>query len=200
MRKGVRPDQVLAILEGWQDDQTRREHLKGCLSDDGVHCDPTVEGRGPRCRQKVMSVTNDVRVELYRSFIEDCRAPSPEEIGERLGQPVEQVRASLRELRDQDVIALEPNTHEVWLVHPFCATEAPFRVISGSRSWPSICIWDALGILAVVGADGTVTTKCPDCGDDLVLRIEEGEIRGPSDCVVHFGVPASAWYEDIAFT
>jgi len=147
-----------------------------------------------------MSVTNDVRVELYRSFIEDCRAPSPEEIGERLGLPVEQVRASLRELHDQDVIALQPDTGDVWLAHPFCATEAPFRVLAGGRSWASICIWDALGILALIDEDGAVTTACPDCGDDLELRIEDGEVQGPSECVVHFGVPARRWYEDVAFT
>ena len=71
-----------------------------------------------------MGVTNDVRVELYRGFIKECRAPSPDEIAERLRIPIEQVRASLRKLHDQDVIALQPATEDVWLVHPFSATDA----------------------------------------------------------------------------
>ena len=147
-----------------------------------------------------MGVTNDVRVELYRGFIKECRAPSPDEIAERVRIPIEQVRASLRQLHDQDVIALQPATEDVWLVHPFSATEAPFRVVSGTRAWPSICVWDALGILALIGEDGVVTTRCPDCGSDLELRVQDGHVVCPLDYVVHFGVPVRAWYDDIAFT
>ena len=147
-----------------------------------------------------MAVTNDVRVEVYRSFVEDMRSPSPEEIGERLGEPTDGVRAALGELAEQDVIAFRPGTDELWLAHPFCATDAPFAVTSGQRRWQAICIWDALGILALIEADGRVETACPDCGDALEVVVQDGAVRGPADAIVHFGVRARSWYEDVAHT
>jgi len=141
-----------------------------------------------------------VRVELYRSFVERCRAPSADELARVLDMSQEEVRASLRELAEQDVIAFRPGTEELWLAHPFCATEAPFRVTAGSREWDAICIWDALGILALVEADGEVRTSCPDCRGPLDLDVVDGRLRVPSEAIVHFGVPARQWYEDVGYT
>ncbi len=107
---------------------------------------------------------------------------------------------SLRELAAQDVIAFEPDTEDLWLVHPFYAADAPFSVTSGQRQWQAICIWDTLGILALVQSDGEVTTRCPDCGELLQVTIEDRLVQGPPQAVVHFGIPASRWYEDIGYT
>ena len=144
--------------------------------------------------------TNDVRVEIYRSFIEDGRAPTPAEVAARLGVAVDDAVASFHELHSGDVIALAPGTDLVWLAHPFCATDAPFKVMSGSERWDGICIWDALGILSMLERDGTVETACPDCGDRLVLEVKDGDLAGPDGSLVHFGVPAARWYEDVGFT
>jgi hypothetical protein len=143
---------------------------------------------------------NDVRVEIYRSFVERGSAPVPHEIAAALGLSVEDVEAALDELARDDVIVLLPGTHLVWLAHPFSAATAPFRVTSGDRSWDAICIWDALGILAVAGVDGDVTTACPDCSSPLEVSVREGEVRAPGDYLVHYGVPAARWYEDVGYT
>ena len=146
------------------------------------------------------SITNDVRVELYRSFIKESRAPRVEEMATRLNLSSDEITDALRELDEQNVIAFRPGSEDVWLVHPFCATEAPFTVNSGSRRWDAICIWDALGILALIDADGEVLTSCPDCGDHIELVVREGAIDAPAGTVVHYGVPARKWYEDVAYT
>jgi mercuric reductase len=143
---------------------------------------------------------NEVRVEIYRSFVEDHRAPTSSEVGERLGMSTEEAEAALRELHDQDVIALHPSGGGIWLAHPFCATPAPFSVTSGAESWEGICIWDALGILALLERDGSVTTACPDCDMELRVSVEDGRVHGSEDLVVHYGVPASSWYEDVGYT
>ena len=147
-----------------------------------------------------MGTTDDVRVELYRSFIEEGRAPTPAETAGALDIPATEVEASLRELAEQDVIAFRPGTEDLWLAHPFCATEAPFKVAAGPRSWDAICIWDALGILALTEQAGSVETACPDCAEPLQIEVDEGRIEAPPGAVVHFGVPAARWYEDVAYT
>lgn len=143
--------------------------------------------------------TNDVRIEIYRSFIEDGRAPMPADIAQRLDIPIEDVESGLSQLHADDVIALVAGTHLIWLAHPFSALDAPFRVRSEGRTWDAICVWDALGVLAVVDSDGEITTPCPDCGETLKLEVHDGDIAA-SDHVVHFGIPAARWYEDIGHT
>lgn len=147
-----------------------------------------------------MLTTNDVRVEVYRSFMEDGRAPQTKEISVRLQLSVEEAAKALRELSDQDVIAFLPGTEDLWLAHPFCATRAPFNVSVENRRWDAICVWDALGILALVQADGEISTFCPDCGKPLHLRVSGGAVEAPARALVHYGVPARRWYEDVGYT
>jgi hypothetical protein len=147
-----------------------------------------------------MDTTNAVRVELYRWFIQKARATSINEMSATLDIAPADIAAALRELAATDVIAFRPGTEDVWLVHPFCATDAPFIVTAGDKRWHAICIWDALGVLALVNADGRVTTKCPDCANPLDVSVLGGELVAPPGALVHFGVPAARWYEDIAYT
>lgn len=153
-------------------------------------------------RRKVHDVglVDEVRVEVYRGFMAGGRAPTATEVAQRLKMDDGDVRGVFRMLADQDVIAFKPGTEDLWLAHPFCASQAAFDVVSGDRRWDAICIWDALGILALIGADGTVSTVCPDCDEVLEVRVVADEVAGPPEAIVHFGVPAARWYEDIGFT
>lgn len=141
-----------------------------------------------------------MRVAIYRSFVETGRPPMPVDLAAASGRPLEEVEQALGELAEQDVIALVPGTAYVWLAHPFSAAAAPFRVVAGDRSWDAICIWDALGVLALVGCDGRVETRCPDCGDELTVEVRDGDVVAPEEYVAHFGVPANRWYEDVGHT
>jgi hypothetical protein len=144
--------------------------------------------------------TDRVRVEIYRSFMQEGRAPSTEQLAETLRLPPEEIRGSLRSLADANVIELKPGSELIWLAHPFCASEASFEVTNRDHRWNAICIWDALGILAITASDGTVVTQCPDCSEELTLEVSDGQLGAPAGAVVHYGVPASRWYEDIVFT
>ena len=146
------------------------------------------------------SIQNDVRVAIYRSFIDRCQAPQDDELAQTLDAPGEDVAEAMRELASQDVIAFAPGTERLWLAHPFCADDAPFTVTSGDKSWPAICIWDALGIFALVESDGQVSTACPDCDEPLRFVVNDGRVEGPDETVVHFGIPARRWYEDVGYT
>lgn len=141
-----------------------------------------------------------MRVEIYRSFIEDGRAPMSQELAKALSLEPSEVSRALKELHDNDVIELMPETELIWLAHPFSALDSPFVAAAGAHAWDAICIWDALGILALMETDGSVVTRCPDCAEGLHIEIEDGGISAPEGAVVHFGVPASQWYEDVGFT
>lgn len=141
-----------------------------------------------------------MRVAVYRSFVETGRPPMPVELATAAGVPLADVEAALRKLADADVLALVPGTSFVWLAHPFSAAAAPFRVESGDRRWDAICIWDALGILALIESDGRVETRCPDCGDPLTVEVRAGAAVAPEGYVAHYGIPARRWYENVGYT
>jgi len=141
-----------------------------------------------------------VRMHIYGELVDGGRAPTVKETAAALGLSSDEVAASYRRLADGHVIVLEPGTLDVWLANPFSTRPTPFRVTAGERQWWGTCVWDAPGILAMLPADGTVETTCPDCEDPLELRVEGGALTGPPGAVAHFAVPAARWWEDIGFT
>jgi hypothetical protein len=135
-----------------------------------------------------------VRVEIYRQFVERRRAPTHGEVGEALGLPTDEVVASFRRLADDHVVVLRPGTTELWMAAPLSAVETPFVVETPRGEYFGNCVWDAFGVLAMLGVDGAVRTSCPDCGDPLELGLDSG------DAVAHFLVPAAHWWDDIGHT
>ena len=146
-----------------------------------------------------MSLDTEVRLQVYRRFAEDGRPPTVEQTAEALGRGSDEVEAAYRRLAEGRVIVLEPGTTDIWMANPFSAAPTSFRVRSEDRWWWGTCAWDAPGILAMLGVDGTVSTSCADCGEALELRIEGGSLM-PEEAVAHFAVPAARWWEDIGFT
>jgi hypothetical protein len=139
----------------------------------------------------------DVRVEVYRFFVAEGRPPVPAEVGASLELPQADVEDSLNRLADAHVLVLAPGTPYIWMANPLSALPTPYRVEAAGRTWFGNCIWDALGIVAMLGGDGTVTTWCADCGDRLVTEVTDDAAAG--DGVVHFAVPAARWWDNIGF-
>lgn len=144
-------------------------------------------------------MVEQVRIEIYRSFVDEGRPPTTGNLATELDASVDSIESALSELDSTGVIALMPGTNLVWLAHPFAASASPFRVETSTRGWDAICVWDGLGILAMLEMDGRVTTGCPDCDEELEIEIRGGAPTR-DDYVVHYGVPAARWYEDIGHT
>ncbi len=141
---------------------------------------------------------NDVRLAVYDFFVAHGRPPVAAEIARDLDARPHDVEDAYRRLADGHALVLAPGTPYIWMAHPFSALPTPFAVTARGREWWGNCIWDALGILAMFDADGTVKTLCPDCGDRIELEVREGELAA-GDGVVHFSVPAAHWWDDIGF-
>jgi len=97
------------------------------------------------------------------------------------------------------VLVLHEISGELLMVAPFSCVPTPFEVEAGKGSWWGNCIWDALGILAMLKQDGRVVTSCGCCGDPLTVTVRDGMLAAAAG-VVHFALPAKDWWKDIVLT
>lgn len=140
----------------------------------------------------------DVRLELYRLFTEQGHPPVAAQIAASLGVGPLEVEESLRRLHDAHMIVLAPGTPYVWMANPFSAVPTPYKAtLADGRSYFGNCIWDALGIVSMLGREGRVGSHCPDCGEGMSLEISGDDITGEG--LVHYAVPARHWWDDIGF-
>jgi Alkylmercury lyase len=146
-------------------------------------------------------VTSDdsVRVALYERFVDEGEAPSAGDVAEALSLPAEDVEAAFRRLAENRVIVLMAGTSEIWMAPPLSAVPTSFRVETPRGAFWGNCVWDGLGTVAMLGDEGTVETRCPDCEEPMELRVERGKLAA-GDGVAHFAVPAARWWDNIGFT
>ena len=110
------------------------------------------------------------------------------------------VQEAYARLGEAHVFVCEPgDPSRLRMANPFSAVQTPFKVSARGGSYYGNCVWDSLGILSLLGGEGTVETRCPDCDEPMALRVDGRELV-ESEGVVHFGVPARHWWDDIVFT
>jgi len=143
---------------------------------------------------------NRVRLQVLQRTIETTDVPSASEVAEQLALPEATVTKAYRTLADAHVYVLEPgDPTRLRMANPFSGVPTAFIATTGGRRYFGNCVWDALGIVALLGGDGVVETACPDCRQPLVLRVSDRRlVEGAS--VVHFSVPARHWWDDIIYT
>jgi hypothetical protein len=146
-----------------------------------------------------MDLDTRVRVTIYDWFVGDGRPPSVAECADALRVATEEVEAAYRRLEAARVIVLAPGTLNVWMANPLSAVPTDFRVRTERGEFWGNCIWDGLGVVAMLGGDGTVETHCADCREPMTLRVESGQLR-EGEGVAHFAVPAARWWENVGFT
>jgi len=123
----------------------------------------------------------ELRLYIYQHFVDRGRAPK-----------VAEMAAALRARCIQA-------SGELWRAAPFSAVPTPFAVQVGKRQWWGNCIWDALGIPAMLGRDATIDASCGCCNYRMILEVANGKLRA-HEGIIHIAVPARHWYDDIAFT
>jgi hypothetical protein len=144
------------------------------------------------------ALDRETRLLVYRRFVDDGHPPSVADVAEELSLPEDEVAASFHRLEDERALVLAPGTLNVWMANPFCAFPTTFRVATQRGVWWGTCIWDSLGIPAMLDCDATIATLCADCNEPLELRVENAGLLGKG--VAHFAVPAIRWWENIGYT
>jgi hypothetical protein len=152
-----------------------------------------------RSRSAADAFVRQLRLHIFGLAAESGRVPQPPEIAAALGRSQGEVAHALRELAAGKVLILAPNDGNIWAANPFCAVPSAFRVEAREKTYWGICIWDALGILAALGADGLIRAVCGDCSEPMLLEIDAGKLKR-SEGIIHFAVPAHHWWDNIGFT
>ena len=144
------------------------------------------------------TLDNAVRLEVYRFFVDQGRPPVPAEIAGALDTGQDAVEDSLQRLADGHVLVLAPGSSYIWMANPLSAIPTSFSVNTAGRMWFANCIWDALGVIAMLGGTGSVRTWCPDCREHLSVSVEANRLVS-REGIAHILVPAAHWWDDIGF-
>lgn len=145
------------------------------------------------------ALIREVRFFVFGQAADTARVPQPPEIAAALGRPQAEVEQAVRQLAAGKVLILAPNDGNIWAANPFCAVPSPFRVETRGKTYWGICIWDALGIAAALGANAVIRAVCGDCSEPMLLEIAGGALTH-SDGIIHFVVPAHHWWDNIGYT
>jgi len=139
-----------------------------------------------------------VRAAVYDGVMTSGTAPLGEDLAAQLALSREQVAAALERLAAGRALVLQRDSREVLMANPFSAVPTPFAVRAAGKLYYGNCIWDALGIPAVLGTDARIDGSCGCCGEAMSLAVTADALE-PTDGVVHFAIPARRWWEDIVF-
>ncbi|HLX73567.1 MAG TPA: organomercurial lyase [Terriglobales bacterium] len=141
---------------------------------------------------------NSLRLYTYRRMVETGRAPAVATAAKEMGSTEAAVRAAYARLSHSHAFMLT-EIGELWRVAPFSAIPTPFPVKSGGQTYYANCIWDALGIPAMLGQDATIPASCACCNLEMTLQVKGGSLL-PHEGLIHVAVSARRWYEDVVFT
>lgn len=145
---------------------------------------------------------NRVRVRLYQMFIERGRCPSVAAVAGALECEASRIAAAFKELAAAHVLVLQAGG-EVLMANPLSAVPTPFVVEAQTDATPRTfygnCIWDALGVLAMLHRDGRVVASCGCCGESMTVSLSRGAVESRPPGIVHFALPARRWWDDIVF-
>jgi len=152
----------------------------------------------PSKRDLTQAFDSRLRLFVYRHLLRREKCATIAEIASGLHTSTRNIRASLSRLSGSHAFMMQENGG-LWRAAPFSCIPTGFPVTVGRKSWFGNCIWDALGIPAMMKKDGRVGAACGCCNFDMPVEIRGGKIR-PGDGIIHIAVPARHWYKDVVFT
>ena len=138
-----------------------------------------------------------VRSQVYEHFIQAGGPPTMNDLAQALSCPLSDVQASYSRLATGKALVLQEDG-EVLMAEPFSAIPTAFLVQVGDRSWWGNCIWDAMGIPAMLKADARIVTSCGCCGYAMSVQIKNG-VLAESQGVIHYAIPPRDWWNDVVF-
>lgn len=147
-----------------------------------------------------MDFDTKVKLQVYEDISRTTSMPDSIKIAFELGCSIADVEASFQRLHQKRLLVPEPGTtSQIRMAPPFSGIKTQHKVVIGNRSYFANCAWDALGVSAALHEDADIESTCGDCKEPMFFQVRSGK-PVPSDCAIHFAVPASLWWKDIIFT
>jgi len=143
-----------------------------------------------------MDFDTQVRASVYDATFREGTPPRIAAVASELGAAPDEVREAFKRLAAGRALVLQSDD-EILMANPFSAVPTPFTVVAGGRSYYGNCIWDALGIPAMMRIDAVIDTSCADCGTGARVEVIGGAVRGEG--FMHFAVRAREWWKDIVY-
>ena len=135
----------------------------------------------------------DVRIAVYEFTLQRGRPPLTAELAERFGDQVGEI---LQRLHDGRELVLSDG--DILMAGPFSAVPTSFHVTTRAYVCYANCIWDALGVAAMLETDVEIRTSCGDCGAAERIDVRGDAVQGQG--FMHFPLPPRTWWQDIVFT
>lgn len=142
----------------------------------------------------------DVRRAVYDWFARHASAPTAADLAAPLGRTEEEVRASFLRLAEARALVLAADGVTIAKALPFCAQPTRHQLHIGGVTYYGNCAWDTFGLAAMFRGNGRITAECGDCAEKLELTLSSGQLDATDGLLLHFAIPAAAWWEDIFFT
>jgi hypothetical protein len=139
-----------------------------------------------------------VRYHVYDYVMREGLTPTIAETSSALSHSPDGVRASFQRLADGHILVLQKQSGEILMANPFSAVPTPFLVKVEDRSSYGNCIWDAMGIPAMLNQDATLEASCGCCSTAMSLKVTNGSLE-EAHGIAHFAIPAAHWWDDIVF-
>ena len=148
--------------------------------------------------QEKIATDNKVRYHVYDHVMREGLPPTVAATSAALDRSPVEVRDSFQRLADGHILVLQKGSGEILMANPFSAVPTPFLVKAGGRSYYGNCIWDAMGIPAMLKQDAVIEASCGCCSTAMNLKVTNGSI-GEAHGIAHFAIPAAHWWDDIVF-
>jgi hypothetical protein len=146
-----------------------------------------------------MDVDIAVKLAIYHHFAETGEAPSPADVGTRIGSTTSEAVAAYGRLRTQRVLVLESDGVTIRMAPPFSGVPTQHVVEADGVSYFANCAWDSFGIPAALRKKAIVRSRCEHSKAPLEMEIGS-DGPGLTDWLFHCSVPAARWWDDIVFT
>ncbi len=140
----------------------------------------------------------EVRNYVYDTVMKTGKIPTLSETAVALSTTEDLVRSSFNRLSDGHILVLQKGVGEILMANPFSAVPTPFLVKTEGYSYYGNCIWDAMGVPAMLNRDAVIETSCGCCSTAMKVEIKNGEIIDPKG-IAHFAIPATRWWDDIVY-
>ena len=141
----------------------------------------------------------EVRAYIYDHTMRRDVPPTVAHTARALQQPRTAIRDAYARLDAGHILVLDEDGERITMALPFSGVPTPFVVRAGRRAYWGNCMWDALGIVAMIEQQARILTSCADCSNALTVWFTNGALAG-DDGVVHFALPARHWWDNIRFT